>query len=40
MDAFAIDAVPLFTAPGPSSRVFVVRLDEIRGTVHVDPADS
>ncbi|WIE76088.1 hypothetical protein [Curtobacterium sp. MCSS17_007] len=38
MDDLALAALPLPIAPGPNTRVFVVRIDEARGTVSWDPA--
>ena len=40
MDPLSIDTMPLLVVPGPDSRTFVVPLDEVRGTVSVDPADA
>lgn len=40
MDDLSLTAVPLPTDPGPNTRVFVVRIDEARGTVSLDPADT
>lgn len=40
MDHLSIDTVPLTVVPGHGGVEYVIRIDEVAGIVHVDPAVS